>query len=188
MADGTFGARMDELARRVGRGTVVASVTFVQVYSHYQDSGIGPPQHPHIPATAFRHPRGGQAEYLSGTLRQLGPALLHEAGAGILAGDESAGEAMTDAANRLRQASEARAPREFWVLRNSAEAKVEHDGAVVYYSPPLIPRLSQGALNAIRRAGRGRADVTVNRQALHPTGYRGGAFQWTMLRRMQGRR
>lgn len=51
---GDFGARMDELSRKVGEGFCVGKVIVDQVYAKYQHEDL-----------SLKHPRGGQARYLA---------------------------------------------------------------------------------------------------------------------------
>lgn len=51
---GDFGTRIDELANKVGSGFCVGKVVVDQIYAKYQHEDL-----------RLRHPRGGQAKYLS---------------------------------------------------------------------------------------------------------------------------
>lgn len=173
MAQSTFYARVEELSRRVGSGLLMGQVRVEQVYAHYQDSGIGPPQNPHIPASAFHHPRGGRAGYLSDSFAVRGPLYLERLAAAVTASPEPLWRTMEACMDDLAEVVYRDAPREFWVLRNSASPRVEDDGRLMYLRPASIPRLSQAELNAIRRfAGN---DVWVNGEAQHQSWVLGGA-------------
>lgn len=167
----TFAERMDELSTLVGHGMLEATVEVNQVYAHYQDSGHGPDGKP---AAAFSHPRGGNAFYLTDGLTAHGPEYAQKLADAI--GEEvPMADRMAQVTEDLAQVVFDDAPREFWLLRNSAHPRVVDDGHLSYDRPPLVPRLSQAELNAIRAAGAG--DVTQNngqnRRASGALGYSG---------------
>ncbi len=126
---------------RVGDGELEGSVTVDQVYALYQHEGVG-----------FVHPRGGEAHYLSGPLTENADIYLEGFSTVFeqdgLAADDVMAAAMEDLAGQIPD----RAPVEFNVLRQSASPSVHSDGVEVFHRPPLMPRLAQEELNAIRRA------------------------------------
>lgn len=179
----TFASRMESVCRLVGDGWLNGTVKVNQVYAHYQDSGVGPPQRPHIPASAFRHPRGGEAGYLSLTLRAKADWYLESIGRSIEERTPMAGK-MVLAMEDLAREVHARAPREYWILRNSASAEVTSDGLRYFYHPAMIGRLSQAELNAIRRLAGG--NLVHGGEVQHVSSYKGGqlshALRWKKWR------
>lgn len=141
MADGSFFADTEALEERMGHGILEGSVTVDQVYALYQHEGAD-----------FEHPRGGEAFYLRRPLLERAPEML-EAFRAVIEGDSTAVAVMTTDVESLAGTTPVRAPVEFNVLRQSASPTVIDDGAEVFHRPPLIPRLTQDELDAIRAAG-----------------------------------
>ncbi len=149
---GTFFARMDELSRLVGDGMIEGLVSVDQVYAHYQDSGEGPDGKP---AELFEHPRGGEAGYLSGQIEARRSEVIQTWADDALSGDLVA--VTVRIAQSFGEYVYLHAPREFWVLRNSVVIHVSDNRVPAFFQPPLIPRLSQAELDAIRAAAGGDA-------------------------------
>ncbi len=167
MATGTFFKKMDELKEQVGKGVLEGKVSVDQVYAHYQDSGVGPRGKP---AAAFEHPRGGMAAYLSSWVVTDKDKYLQALADSIgehTPMDDVMVKNMLDLATKVRRD----APREYWILRNSAHPEVRSGGKVIFDQPPVIGRLSQTELNAIRAAGGG--DIIHDGEFQHETSYKG---------------
>ena len=144
MTAGTFSERIAQLREQVGVLTT-GFVNVDQVYAHYQDSGVGPHGKP---AAAFDHPDGGEAGYLSDTMTDYGPQWA-QAVADSISEETPMADVFIDAVQDIGLEVEALAPLEFGNLRESSERQVEHDGEVVFDSPPLIPRLSDEELKQL---------------------------------------
>ncbi len=142
----TFAEGIRELKDLVGDGQLEGEVRVNQVYAHYQDSGFGPRGKP---AFAFDHPRGGEAMYLSGPLRYRKDEVLQRWANSLLRGRIV--HETIDILHSFGDDVQLHAPRQFEILRNSAALRLADDGIVVFDLPPLIPRLTQEQLNAIRR-------------------------------------
>lgn len=148
----SFAERIDTLKAMVGDGYLDAEITVNQVYAHYQDSGAGPHGKP---AALFIHPRGGEAGYLSGQVAARRDEVISAWARTLLR--EGPIPTTVRLVNSFCDQVYARAPREFWILRNSAAGKVHDNGRPTFDRPPMMPRLSQAELNAIRRAAGGDA-------------------------------
>lgn len=132
----TFFDRVDELSRQIGSGDLVGNVEFDQVYAHYQHA------HPE-----FKHPRGGQAFYLSAPLFDKTDERMEKLAARAITPDGSEIEhGMADAMEDLSDDAEAKAPVEFADLKNSGHPTVTSDDVVVYDRPPTVARLSKDEL------------------------------------------
>lgn len=146
----TFDEGIDELRAMVGGGTMTGTISVNQIYAHYQDSGFGPHG---TPAALFKHPRGGEAAYLSGQMPERRDEVISAWARNIFDG------ALAATTIRLLQSFAEqvflRAPREFEILRNSTSLKLENHGRVEFLEPALMPRLSDPELKAIRRASGG---------------------------------
>ena len=144
----TFREGCDELKRMVGSGTLTGTIANDQLYSHYQDSGFGPHG---TPAAMFKHPRGGEAGFLSGQVNERRDEVMSAWARRVLDGG-----LVPETIRLLRSFADQvfiRAPREFEILRNSTSLKLSDDRAPVFYQPAMIPRLSEAEIKAIRYSG-----------------------------------
>jgi hypothetical protein len=130
---GDFQARTDELLRKVGHGDLRGNVEVDQVYARYQHNRAD-----------LRHPRGGGPFYLRKSLMEHAQQHLAAIGAAIL---EAGGvRAMADAMDEVVGLLPRYTPVEHGYLRDSGHARVYDNGALAYDLPPIVPRLSEGAL------------------------------------------
>lgn len=141
MTGGNFGARLDELERQVGTGTLSFAVEFDQVYAKIQEV-----------RDDFKHPRGGQAHYARDGLLMHTDEYLQTIADHFL---EDPVKGCIEAVEVQARRSENLAPVEYVNLRRSAHPTVTDDGAIVYDRPPDVPRLSDDELDAQRRHGHG---------------------------------
>lgn len=131
-----FFDRIDELADRVGHGTVHGEVEVNQVYAKYQEL-----------RDDLQHPRGGQAHYLGGpflenvedNMRHLAKTLL-EPGGPV--------DGMVEVVEATSRSVFEHSPVEWGDLRDSGHPSVTDDGHTVYDRPPRVPRLSEYELRA----------------------------------------
>lgn len=137
MPKGEFVASLERLVRETP-GKVTGSVVVDQIYAHYQHA------HPE-----FRHPRGGEAFYLSTPLfgkastylRWIGEDAISARGVDLRRG-------MVRVVEDLSMEVYHRAPWEFDDLRRSAHPTVTEDGTVTYDRKPEVGRLSDADLKA----------------------------------------
>lgn len=135
---GTFGERITELIESVGEETLTGSVVVDQVYAQVQHERMD-----------FKHPKGGQAKYLSGPLLEKHQKYIGDLADNVLHG--SLVGAMTDAVEDLSQEVFDKAPRDFWDLRESAHPRVLNGDMPVYDRAPVVHRLSPGELKVKAR-------------------------------------
>jgi hypothetical protein len=136
---GTFGERIDELKRQVGKGHLKGEVEVNQAYAHYQHD------HPE-----FHHPDGGKAFYLrdplfagaNGYMRNLADKVITEAGSDI---ETAMAENMESLST---EGVYAEAPWEFGDLRASGHPMVTSDGEKIYDRAPQVARLTEDELRA----------------------------------------
>jgi hypothetical protein len=138
---GDFGARIDELKERVGRGDLTGSVTVDQVYARYQHEDLD-----------LVHPRGGQAMYLRQPVMEHHESYLQKIAETVL--DDGGKREMISAVEDLAEdGGVARyAPVEFDDLRASGHPTVTSDGETVYDRAPRVARLSEEELKAKGKA------------------------------------
>lgn len=148
MAGKTFAEGVKELKHLVGSGVLEGTISVNQVYAHYQDDGHGPHG---MPAALFDHPRGGEAAYLSGQMVQRRNEVMQRWANAVLRGRLV--HETIDMMQTIRDSVYLRAPRQFDILRNSTTLKLLDHRAPAFFSPAMMPRLSQAELNAIRKAG-----------------------------------
>jgi len=134
MAD-TFQARTEELLQKVGSGHLRGSVVVDQVYAKYQHE-----------RTDLKHPRGGQAKFLSAPLRQYAGYYLQHLANNVLEGDLDA--AMADNMEHLENQAETLAPRLLGNLRRSGSPEVQDGLVSTYDRPPEQRRLTEAELDA----------------------------------------
>jgi hypothetical protein len=130
---GDFAARMDELIEAVGDGALTGSVVVDQVYAKYQHERMD-----------LRHPKGGQAKYLSGPLLENYRAYISRLAQNVLHGSLTG--AMERNVEALSREVFDKAPRDFWDLRESAHPSVLNAGMPVYDRAPVVHRLTPGQL------------------------------------------
>jgi hypothetical protein len=132
---GDFAAKMDELAERVGSGKLIGDVVVDQIYAKYQHESLD-----------LRHPRGGQAKYLSQPLLDNRDDYLRRIARTVLddGGVEGMRSSMEDLAGEGGVSS--RAPVLWGDLRRSGAPSVTSDGTEVYARPPHARRLSEQEL------------------------------------------
>jgi hypothetical protein len=125
----TFEDRLDKLAETVGNGNLEGSVSYDQVYAHYQHEGIG-----------FKHPQGGQAKYLESVMQEQHQAYLQRVADGVL--NDGGKDGMINAMETLAEESSQRAPigpansdHHPHLLRDSAHPTVTSGGEVVFDRP-----------------------------------------------------
>jgi hypothetical protein len=134
---GTFAGRMEALIDMIGRGEIVGKVEFDQVYAHRQHEEL-----------AWKHPRGGQAQYLTEPLYELMPGMMERMADHAL---QPGGMWLGMVANMelLAQEASRRAPVEVGTLRGSDHPTVTENGVTTYDRPPVVPRLDDATLDAI---------------------------------------
>jgi hypothetical protein len=141
---GTFGARVDELKEKVGRGKLTGSVEVDQVYAQYQHEGYD-----------LHHPDGGKPSYLRDPLfeksdkrmQKLADNLITEEGSNI---KDAMADAMEDLSNDVYE----QAPWEFGDLRASGHPMVKDDDETIYDRAPRVHRLSEDELREKSRTSR----------------------------------
>ena len=155
----TFAEGVAELKKMVGDGLLEGTISVNQIYAHYQDSGFGPRG---TPASAFRHPRGGKAGYLSDQMVERRGEFISGWANQVLRGS-----LVTNFIRDLRSVADRvfiDAPREFEVLRNSTGLKLFDQKVPVFLQPPMVPRLSEAEIKALRGVAGGK--VTPNLRLL----------------------
>lgn len=131
---GDFGARMDDLIAQVGEGKLTGTVVVDQVYAKYQHERMD-----------LRHPRGGQARYLSTPLMAKMRDYFGDLAAEVLHGSLKTAMIKNVEDLAAKQVFD-HAPREFEDLRESGHPMVNDDGVDVYDRAPLVHRLSAAEL------------------------------------------
>lgn len=136
MVKGTFDTRLNTLLHNVGHGHLVGKVRVDQVYARYQHEGLD-----------FKHPDGGQAQYLRQPLFAKVSSYMDTLANNLLGADGTMfATAMSRAMEDLSLEVYNLAPWEFGDLRASGNPIVTDDGAEVYNRPPLVARLSKDEL------------------------------------------
>lgn len=135
MSGDTFGQRLDELERIVGKRDLTGKVIVDQVYAQYQHEGLD-----------LRHPEGGQAKYLEEPLHKRANRYGSRLAGGVLDGQLEA--RMIDNMEDLSAQVFEHAPVEFGDLKASGHPVVTSDGHTVYDRPPAIHRLTEAELRA----------------------------------------
>ena len=132
---GDFGEKMDDLSRIVGNGPLLGSVVVDQIYAKYQHEGLD-----------LKHPRGGQAKYLSQPLLDNRDDYLRRVADTILddGGKKGMESAMEDLSGTGGVATHA--PVLWGDLRRSGHPSVHSDGAMVFDRPPGARRLTEQEL------------------------------------------
>jgi len=143
----TFSEGISELKRIVGDGELTGTITVNQVYAHWIDDGMSSRGKPSF---AFNHPRGGQAMFLSGPVKYRRGEVIQRWANSVLTG-RLVPETI-DILFTFRDDVFLHAPREFDILRNSTELRLRDNDVPAFMLPPLIPRLSEAEIKAIRKA------------------------------------
>lgn len=147
MADqGTFDARIAELAERVGTGPLVGTLTRDQVYAQYQHEDL-----------TLSHPAGGQAKYQETALFTGHRGHLQGVADAVLDGDMV--RAMAHELEQFDRASGRLTPKDLTILARSGHPQVRSGGRVVYDRAPEVPRLSDDELAALHGRVRGFTNV-----------------------------
>jgi hypothetical protein len=137
MTKGEFVNNVGRLLRETPH-SVTGSVVVDQIYAHYQHA------HPE-----FKHPRGGEAFYLSTPLfGKMGEYYRWIADEAITTKGVDLRVGMVRAVEDLSTEVYHRAPWEFDDLRRSAHPTVTEDGTVTYDRLPEVGRLSDADLKA----------------------------------------
>lgn len=136
----TFAERIDQLKEMVGSGDLTGMVEVDQRYAAIQHNSLD-----------FRHPRGGQALYLSQPLMTHRDRYLQHYADRVLSdgGEGAMAENMEDLAEEGGVATHA--PVLYSNLRASGHPSVTSDGKTVYDRPPRQRRLTDEELKAIYR-------------------------------------
>lgn len=135
----TFDERIGVLSAEIGEGIVTGKVEYDQAYAHRQHEEL-----------TWKHPHGGQAQYLSSALYEniytymemIAQFTLEDGGPRI---------GMIGAVESLARESASRVPYSLGTLRNSVHPSVEENGVVVYDRPPQVPRLSDAELDYLHK-------------------------------------
>lgn len=140
---GDFFARIDELDRAVGHGSLEVKLETDQVYAKYQEL-----------REDLKHPRGGQAHYSRDGLLNHADSYLERLARGAITeeGSDLTGAAI-EVGLGLKDHTAELTPREFFNLARSGHVTVVDDGEVVYDRPPDVPRLSDADLRRQRYEG-----------------------------------
>ena len=135
-----FSERMDQLIEQVGFGTDLEGVLEVdQIYAHNQHETLW-----------YRHPRGGQARYLSEPLIAQADHYMEElARAAVTAEGSDTRGAMESIVEDMSDQVGTHAPILHGYLRESGHPTVLEGGQVVYDRAPVEPRLSQEQLRRL---------------------------------------
>ena len=137
---GTFDERIQILIDDCeGGGEVVGKVEYNQVYAHRQ----------HVEVT-WKHPRGGQAMYLSDPLFNNASTYVALIASECITPDGADPvKGMIEAVNALSLDSSLLAPLMWGNLKMSAHCWVMDNGATVYDHPSLMPRLTDDELDEL---------------------------------------
>jgi hypothetical protein len=176
-----FFNRMELAKRLVGGGKLYGYANVDQVYARYQDgfgdvddggdaygTGVITPTQmskwpsgrqerwggaPDVLGIDFRHPQGGHAMYLTGTLTAIGPKWTADL-CGIFpsGGAYGASDVFRNNLDNLKAAVRMDAPRMYGFLMNSTNLKVWGEGGVFYERPAEMPRLPEAVLAAMSSA------------------------------------
>lgn len=132
---GTFGTRIDDLMQTVGDEPLAGTVVVDQVYAKFQHEGLD-----------LRHPRGGQAKYLSQPLLDNRDRYLSGIAETVL--EDGGTRGMEDAVEDLAGSGgvETHAPLLWGDLRRSGHPTVRSGGTVVFDRPPAARRLTDQEL------------------------------------------
>jgi hypothetical protein len=131
---------MDELQQLVGSGDLEGSVVVDQIYAKYQHEGLD-----------LKHPRGGQAKYLSQPLLDNRNGYLERISVTVLedGGKRGLSDSMEDLATT--GGVESHAPVLWGDLRRSGHPSATEDGHPYFDRPPAARRLTEEELRAKAR-------------------------------------
>lgn len=137
---GDFTENISKLIESVGgEETLTGSVVVDQVYAKYQHERMD-----------LRHPKGGQAKYLSSPLLERHREYVGRLADNVLHG--SLALAMETVVEDMSKDVFDKAPRDFWDLRESAHPRVINgDAEIIYDRAPVVHRLSPGELKVKAR-------------------------------------
>jgi hypothetical protein len=138
---GTFDARIEQLGRQVGSGTLSGTVERDQPYAQKQHEDL-----------SLHHPQG-QAKYQETALHTEHRGYLQELSRSVLHG--SLPTTMAEQMEALDRASGQLCPKDLTVLAHSGHPVVHDDGRKVYDRAPEVPRLSNDELAELHRKVRG---------------------------------
>jgi hypothetical protein len=139
----SFSEGIDALQELVGKGHLVGTVEFDQVYAVNQHEGDWVNFMGRYGPKAMEH---GRPKFLEQPLLEGATGFMQTVADHTLHDGPAAG--MIEDVEKLADESSAEAPVEFGDLKGSAHPVVTSDGSVIYDRPPLIPRLSEGQLAA----------------------------------------
>lgn len=120
---------LERLAKSVGTGEIVASVTVDQPYAQRQHEEL-----------EWAHPRGGRAKYLESPLLENAAHLVQTAADHLLT-DLDIG--MAEVAEKMVGFVEDNAPRLDHLLRYSGQPEVMDHSVVKYTRPPKVARIKK---------------------------------------------
>jgi len=126
----TYSARLDELERQIGDGTISMVYAVNQPYAAYQ--------HVHHD---LRHPRGGGPDYVSLPLKTRHTEWLRKYAQALLGGSQV--RVLADAGEDLDSYVAVLAPIDTGNLRGSGSIQVIENGAPVYFRAARVPRLDR---------------------------------------------
>lgn len=136
----TFAARAADLRRMTGAPhDITVSVEFNQVYAHRQHEDL-----------SYRHPRGGEPEYLHSALFRHYRDFLAAYAAGLTR--DGGRRSLTRSAEHLSDEAERRAPREWGDLMRSGHPRVTCGRDTWHDREPGVHRLTKAELRAKSRA------------------------------------
>lgn len=140
---GTFGDKTSVLSARVGYGDLRGTLRVDQIYAEIQHR-----------RRDFRHPRGGQAEYLRVPLALHRQAWVRDLATSLLRG--SAAGSMKRAMEQLNQLLKVYAPVKYNNLRQSGAIRVMDGYELAHSRSPRRHRLSRRELREQGRRRRAR--------------------------------
>jgi hypothetical protein len=134
MAD-TFQRRTRDLIRKVGDGDITSNIRIDQVYAQVQHDAV-----------EFKHPRGGQAFFLSMPLLKNHPKYLQVLAEGMFR--HRTMDLMVDVVLQYHNDVLPKIPLFEGTLRNSMELTVDDAGTQVFKDGPVAKRLTKKARKA----------------------------------------
>ncbi len=135
-----FERRLGILSRAVGFGHLRGEVEVDQIYAHWIHEN-----------RQFKHPRGGQANYLGGPLFEKNARYMRVlADAAITRSGSDLEDAMVWVVEDLSGEVRERAPKQFGNLAESVHPSVTSHGNVIYDRAPVQKRLTEAEIRAER--------------------------------------
>lgn len=124
---------LERLARAVGSGDIVATLTVNQPYAQRQHEEL-----------TWTHPRGGRAKYLEQPLMEQHAELMQVAADSLITAEGSDIQGgMARVAEQMSGMVEDNAPRLDNILRFSGQPEVTDNGTVTYSRAPKVARVSK---------------------------------------------